>query len=106
VRPGIRLLVFVVYLALDFSLPAMPGASIFESTEDVESIGRSRARETSDVQPITPLRSDSPLFARTPDDVPDGSTSSTMEIRRPRLRVTSRLPRATLAPAPRSADPH
>lgn len=41
-----RLVVLIlVYIALDLSLPAMPGAFVFDATQSVESVQRSRSQD-------------------------------------------------------------
>jgi hypothetical protein len=96
-------LLLVIYVALDLSLPAMPGAFVFDPAHCIESVQTREGREPG-VQPTASLLPGSQIFAQTPADVGDVS-SPTTEIRGPSFHVVNRLPRAMLAPAPASEDP-
>jgi hypothetical protein len=103
VKVGRRALVaLVVYVTLDLSLPAMPGAFVFEPADSVESAQGSRGRVAGDVR-LVPVPLPAAAFL-TPQRLEDGPKPD----RRPGLAelcVVSRLPRAVLAPAPPSEDP-
>jgi hypothetical protein len=103
-HPPALLLAVLLYVTLDLSLPAMPGAFVFDSADSVEST-RSRARGGVDIVVLpAPLRDPfvllRPLLAvkdrLTPaDSVPQG-----------RHPVPIRRSRALLDPGPPSEDPH
>jgi hypothetical protein len=96
------LLAVVVYVTLDLSLPAMPGAFVFEPADSVESAQRSREHVAGDLRLVpVPLRAAAvPTLPR----LEHGPRSD----KRPGLAelcAVRRLPRAVLAPAPPSEDP-
>ena len=102
-RP-VLLLAVLVYVALDLSLPAMPGAFVFEAGESVEST-QSRAREAIEavVLPV-PVR-DAFVRSRPPLEVKDRLTSTGSVV--PRVdAVMGRRLWAPHDPAPPSEDPH
>jgi hypothetical protein len=94
----------VGYVTLDLSLPAMPGAFVFEPAKCVESVQTSGGREASEVEPTVPPLQGGPGVVHIPLRISIGS-SPIKDIQRPSARVMSRLPRAMLAPASPSDDP-
>jgi hypothetical protein len=105
--PRALLLVLLVYVTLDLSLPGMPGAFVFDPAGSVEST--SRVRESVDAPPVS---------LPAPDSSGRHATSEAVALLRARIeadRSTRRsehpLPRATVARAPAhstgaSEDPH
>ena len=99
------LVAFLVYMALDLSLPAMPGAFVFDIAESVEGARMSRVRQTAElvVAPAPP---------RFPAVLPEPSAPLLRP--RPRLRGLDRLaglagrclPRAVCMPRSLGEDPH
>lgn len=105
---GVRrplLLAILVYVGLDLSLPAMPGAFVFEPGDSVESLQVKRGRAAAEVAVKPAPAAEALIVARAAISLidraapADGATPA----RRP---VVSRLPRAALAPAPVEDAPH
>lgn len=99
------LLVVLLYVTLDLSVPAIPGAFVFEPTDSLEFNGARVGESMADlvVQPAQAGLSvavSPPLVDR--GDALEASGSVAL-FTRPMLK---RLPRATLDPAPPSEDPH
>ena len=104
------LLAVLVYVALDLSLPAMPGAFVFDAAGSVESAQGGRARgagalvtappstgQTSATQPQVPARPPRPLVT--------SAAAGAREL----PRLASRPPRGAADSAPAAAtseDPH
>ena len=95
----------LVYVALDFCLPAMPGAFVFEPDESIDSVRVDRSRADVDALVALPL-------AEAPVVPPPLETQLTYRlvvrpeappVVRPRL---GRLPRAALPSAHSTEDPH
>ena len=99
------LVAFLVYMALDLSLPAMPGAFVFDVAESVEGARMSRVRQAAElvVAPAPP---------RLPAALPEPPAPLVRP--RPRLRGPDRLaglarcglPRAVCMPRSLGDDPH
>jgi hypothetical protein len=96
------LLAILVYVALDLSLPAMPGAFVFEAADSVESIGGGRvatrvvalpAAHASSAQPSPELHGDRPRR------LPAGC--EVLPLRRPAAQC---LPRGAETPSPSSSE--
>ena len=94
----------LVYVALDLSLPTMPGAFVFDAADSVESVGGGRvavrvvvlpAPAGNAVLPSSEPPSDSPLRLR-----------ACREGLPRRCPVARRLPRAACDPSHPSEDPH
>lgn len=103
-RPAL-LLAILVYVTLDLSLPAMPGAFVFDSSDSVESI-RIRARAAIEIAVLPASARDAFVLSRPPLDVKDRLTPAE-SIQRGRRPVLSWRSRALLHdPAPPSDDPH
>lgn len=96
----------LIYVALDLSLPAMPGAFVFEAEDSVESIQANRGRGPVDVV-LLPAPIINHWFVLTPPraDATD-RPALTAEVAPLARSVLHRLPRATLALAPPAEDPH
>jgi hypothetical protein len=103
------LLALLVYVTLDLSLPAMPGAFVFEADASVESVHSARGRVVTalDTTPNGQVRSTGGCSSVRIDIA---STARMLEAAAP-PRPTHHLPRATLAPttlvsASALEDPH
>jgi hypothetical protein len=100
----VLLLAILVYIALDFSLPAMPGAFVFEVDECIQTVQMQRSRPANDVlaAPALPAR---PFVLPLPVERTDGPalTRDVRTVARPLVRHRSR---ATLEPTPPTEDPH
>ena len=100
------LLTVLVYVGLDLSLPAMPGAFMFDPAGSVESVDLVRSRPTAEIAVITaPIRDWSVPRQQPPSDVRHRLPSNT-DVAPPGWPVVRCLPRATCAPSPPSEDPH
>ena len=99
------LLAILLYVTLDLSVPAIPGAFVFESTDSLEMSGSRVREDKADTAVLpTPAR-DSVVVSQLPVDLRDrlAATGTVALLGRP---VLNRLPRAVLDPAPPSEDPH
>jgi hypothetical protein len=95
----------LVYVTLDLSLPAMPGAFVFEPADSVESIQSTRGRGSVEVV-VLPAAFLSAALILTPRAETQGRPAPTRETT-PGIRVAPRhWPRATLSPASPSEEPH
>ena len=94
----------LVYVALDLSLPTMPGAFVFEPADSVESIGGGRAAARVVALP-TPAGTPMPLAAQLRSDLPHRrpATCEVPPLRRPGVH---RLPRVPCDPPQPSEDSH
>lgn len=100
------LLAILVYITLDFSLPAMPGAFVFEPAESVETTQRSNGgRSGSDVVVTLPLAT-GPFVVSPLRVAPTEGLASSREVRPVTRFVGDHLARAMLAPTPPTEDPH
>jgi hypothetical protein len=102
-RPAL-LLAILLYVMLDLSLPAMPGAFVFDSSDSVESI-RIRARVAVEIAVLPASARDAVVLSRPPLDVKDRLTPAE-SIQRGRRPVLSWRSRALHDAAPPSEDPH
>ena len=99
------LLTVLFYVALDLAWPGLPGAFVFDPAGSVDSIERTRSRATVEVAVVPPL-------AVIPCPLPPRCSEHSERVVSPTLvspaarAVVSRLPRATLDPAPPREDPH
>ena len=94
----------LVYVALDLSLPAMPGAFVFEAADSVDGIAGGRVAARMVVLPSPPANlvlTSAPLRSDQPHRFRSGG-----EGRPPRHPVARRLPRAACDPSQPSEDPH
>jgi len=96
----------LVYVALDLSLPSMPGAFVFDPAHSVESASGSRARGPAEA--VAAPRPADPIAAPVPSSVAVVRARAVRPIARPTWRRLVGLPRVALAPAPARAseDPH
>ncbi len=102
-RPAL-LLVILLYVTLDLSLPAMPGAFVFDSADSVEST-QIRARAAVEIVVLPAPVRDAFVLPRPPLDVKNRLTP-TGTAPRERGPVLSWRSRALHDPAPPSEDPH
>jgi hypothetical protein len=97
------LVAVLMYVALDLSLPTMPGAFVFDPDDSVESLQQVRARAGAEAETL-PASADT-AFGLAP--VPRGAADRLAPTRpgptRPRL---SRRSAALDDPPPSSEDPH
>jgi hypothetical protein len=100
-----RLLIvaLLVYVALDLSIPAMPGAFGFDPDDSVESIHRTRARSAAEA--VVSLASGAAAFvlSELPPDTGRRPAPISPGGERPR---SNRRSAASDEPAPPSEDPH
>jgi hypothetical protein len=106
VRRGL-LVVVLVYVGLDLSLPMMPGAFVFEPAQSVESIGRIRGRLAVEAE-VLPTPANDSMLQMQPDDslrhrLPPPRSKVMAEEHRP---VVSCQPPAHYDTAQSSEDPH
>lgn len=98
------LLAILVYVTLDLSLAAMPGAFVFEPAESVETT-RIRARTAAEAVVLPAPPRDAFVLSKLPPVVKDWlAPTSSVERRGP--PVLSWRSRAPHDPAPPSEDPH
>jgi len=98
-------LAIVLYVALDLSLASMPGAFVFDAAQSVESPHGGHGRPPADGMILAAVARASSLWLAPAPDVP--SRTPVMRAEAPRERATPRsLPRAAVAPASPSEDPH
>ena len=103
IRPAL-LLAILLYVALDLSLPAMPGAFVFDATDSVESTQTRTRLSVETVWLPAPVR-DAFVLSRLPrDDRPRLASAEWAE--RERRPAPIRRSRALHDPAPPSEDPH
>jgi hypothetical protein len=98
------LLVILVYVSLDLSVPMIPGAFVFAPDDSVESIQGHRGRSVAEV--LAPALAVDSLIRSRPRIVASDRVVSTRPIAPSARRVVSRLPRAALIAAPPSEDSH
>jgi len=89
-------------VTLDLSLPAMPGAFVFDPGESVESVQQARARAAAEAVMRPASAGDELLAGQVPPAAPDRPASTGPP---PRFHVTRRSGRLG-EPAPPSEDPH
>ncbi|MGH7300772.1 MAG: hypothetical protein ACREKQ_01770 [Candidatus Rokuibacteriota bacterium] len=97
------LLALLVYVTLDLSLPAMPGAFVFEPAESVEST-RMRARAVGEIVVLPGPPRDAFFPSRLPLVVKD-RPAPTLSVERRGPPALSWRSRAPYDPAPPSEDP-
>ena len=102
-RPAL-LLAILVYVTLDLSLPAMPGAFVFDSSDSIEST-RTRLRAVGDAGVVPAPLPDGVVSARPRMDARERLTPAESTPRGARPVVIWRS-RALSDPAPPSEDPH
>jgi hypothetical protein len=99
------LLAILVYITLDLSLAAMPGAFVFDAAQSVESPHSGRGRGTAEILVRAVMAVDSSVPCASAPVVTSPSPAPTAGAARE--RVTPRcLPRAAVDTASPSDDPH
>jgi hypothetical protein len=99
------LLAVLVYVGLDLSLPAMPGAFMFDPAGSVKSVDLVRNRPAAEIAVITtPIRDWSVPPEQPLSDVRHRLSSNT-EVAPPGWPMVNYLPRATCTPSLPSEDP-
>jgi len=102
-RPAL-LVAILLYVTLDLSIAAMPGAFVFDSSESVECT-QSRVRAAVETGALPAPAPDASVLARPRLDVKDRLTRDD-SVERTGPRVPSWRSRALHDPAPPSEDPH
>jgi hypothetical protein len=98
------LLAILMYVTLDLSMPAMPGAFVFAPDDSVESAQGSRGRGSARV--VLPLPKDPSVLSGSAIQ-PTERPRPLIRVAPPKSRAMSSLPRAILGPAPSPPeDPH
>ena len=92
----------LVYVALDLSLPGMPGAFVFAPEDSVEGLQGARGRDAVVALPSHGVLASRPSRPRVENPVRRGTPRRGVASQGP---VAHCLPRATLDPAPPSEDP-
>ena len=101
-RRSTLLVAVLLYVTLDLSLPAMPGAFVFDPGGSVESVQQARARAAADAV-MRPAPAGELVAGPVPPAAPDQPAATLPAA--PRLHVTRRS--GLLGePAPPSEDPH
>ena len=103
IRPAL-LIAILLYITLDLSLPAMPGAFVFSPADSVESL-QIRARAAVEILTLpAPVRDSSALSELARDDADRPMPAE--RIARERDPVPIARSRVRRDPAPSSEDPH
>lgn len=99
------LLAVLLYVTLDLSVPAIPGAFVFESVDSVEINSGRAGQGKAEISVVPALARDSFGVSQPRVDRRDrlAANSNVALLGSP---ILNRLPRATLDPAPPSEDPH
>ena len=99
------LLAVLVYITLDFSLPTMPGAFVFEPADSVETVQGNGGRAGSEVVAALRLAIAPFVLRLLRIDLTDGLVLSrdVTSVTRP---AVDHLPRGTIEPTPPTEDPH
>ena len=103
-RRGI-ILVILLYVTLDLSVPTIPGAFVFESVDSLEISSRRPGENKVDAAALPALARDSFSVSEPPLDL-RGRLAANSNVALLGHPILNRLPRATLDPAPPSEDPH
>lgn len=99
------LLVVLLYVTLDLSVPTIPGAFVFESADSIE-ISSGRAGQGKAATSVLPALTRDSVVVSPPLVVFRDRLAATNKVGLLGHPVRNRLPRATLDPAPPSKDPH
>ena len=99
------LLVMLLYVTLDLSVPAIPGAFVFESADSLEISGSRMGQGEAEISVLSAPAGDSFGVSQPPIDLRDRMATTGNAVP-PVHHVLKRPPRATLDPAPPSEDPH
>jgi len=99
------LLVILLYVTLDLSVPTIPGAFVFESVDSVEISSGRAGQGKAEISVLPALARDSFGVSHPPVDLRDrlAANHNVALLGHP---VLNQLPRTTLDPAPPSEDPH
>jgi hypothetical protein len=99
------LLAILLYVTLDFSVPTIPGAFVFESVDSVEISSGRGGQGKVEMSVLPAVAGDSFEVSQPSVGLRDrlAANSNVALLGHPLL---NRLPRATLDPAPPSEDPH
>lgn len=97
------LLSVLVYLALDLSLPAMPGAFVFEAADSVEGIDLARGRALARGAPAPPPPAVRPVPVQLETQDRVRPAEAVERAHRPAARCRAR---STCAPPPALEDSH
>lgn len=97
------LLALLVYVALDLSLAAMPGAFVFEPADSVESAQGHRGRTGTDRPALTPVVRATVVADQPRLEIDDRRGRPVERLRHP---VASWLRRPPIGTPPPSDDPH
>lgn len=103
-RRGMFLAVFL-YVALDLSVPAMPGAFVFESADSVEISGGRAGQGKAEISVLPVVSRDACGLSQPPIELRDRLVAANGSVALLGIPALNRLPRATLDPAPSSEDP-
>ena len=104
-RRGV-LLAILIYVTLDLSLPAIPGAFVFAPDDSVESVQVNRGRSAAEVVVAPPLAGHSSVLSQPSIDLRILLVPR-IEVTLPPHPVVNRLPRgAIVCSAPTSEDSH
>jgi hypothetical protein len=98
------LLAVLIYVTLDLSLPAMPGAFVFEPGDSVEGT-HGRGRQAAEVVALPTLTGHAPVLLQPRIDFRHRRPPVSDVVRLARS-ATRCLPRAVCDPSPLSEDPH
>ena len=102
-RRSALLVAFLVYVTLDLSLPAMPGAFVFDPGESVESVQHARARSATEAVMRPASAGDELVAGQVPHAAPDQPASTHPTPPRSHVARRSGLPGDPALP---SEDPH
>jgi len=102
-RRRVMILALLVYVALDLSIPSMPGAFGVDPDDSVESLHQTRARATSEAVIPPASGGGASVLAEVPPEAGRGPASPRPAPERPRPSRRSAL---TDEPARPSEDPH
>jgi hypothetical protein len=94
----------LLYVPLDLSVPATPGAFVFESADSLE-ISSHRVRENKADAPVLRAPARDPVVVSEPPVDPRERVAATSKVWVLGRPVLNRLARTTLDPAPPSEDP-
>jgi hypothetical protein len=104
-RRPILLFAILVYITLDFSLPMMPGAFVFEPADSVETVQTRGGRAGIETVAAQPLATGPFVLPRLRTELTHGlvlSREATSVVR----PAADHLPRGTIEPTPPTEDPH
>lgn len=100
------LLALLVYVALDLSLPGMPGAFVLDPEHSVESVGAGRSRPTVKTIDLPAPATNAFVLLQQPLRDPNYRLRPNSDVVHPARPVPTRLPRSACVSPRRSEDPH